>query len=1029
MKPKLYIYMCLGCFFLVCSELLNAQNPAGRVGGKIRLDLPGGLVAGSELKAKLLERGIDIDTMTTASVVEVLPTLEAMLQKYYNDGKAYLKDSILNDLAHLKNNGDPYMIGYQAGGGRPIVAPPQVLPKADPPAEEEKVPAPAPKDFSCRGEGVYGQHIFKDKTLELFEVSDDVKAPKHYILGVGDELTITIFGASQGDLKFTINQEGFIAPEGMRRIFLKGLTFEEAQKVIVERFKQSYLIRRSQIFVRITSARSVRINIFGEVEQNGSYTIPATNSAFNAIVAAGGPTNMGGIRAIQLVRGDEIRELDVYEFLSDPSIARDFQLKENDIIHVPVVDREVTLFGAVRRPCTYELLPEENLFDLIVFAGGLEPEASTDQVQVKRYVNNERVLIDVDLEAIFKGNETFELLKGDTVTIKSVYQNIQNYVTVSGAVEQEGRFAFSHSMRISHLLEKSKLLPMARTDVAYLIRTHLDFTKSIIRVPLDSVLQNPGGEADLKLKPKDEIMIFQLETFAEKAIVSSIGAVRTPKEMPYDRSHQMRLQDLILLSGGLQANAAQYGYIKRVDLTNREKVDYLKVDLFGAMGEGEPPENILIKPYDQLIVYTKEKFYDLYQIEIEGAVREPGIFDFDESLYLSELIYLAGGLQSTATGKGYILRSALENPDAKTYIEIDLNHILSHQDKDILLQPMDYVLVMDSRNYTDTYKVKVLGAVNNPGEFVYGDSMEVKDLITLAGGLKFSAAKNHIDVYRLDPTRTAMDYQFVSTIEVDEQFRVILSPVSDSTLFDDQGKFLVKPFDQFIVREVPGFDTQKMVKIEGEILYPGYYVITDNNQTIADLVAQAGGLTDAAYPQGTTLYRVKGNRGFVVFQLNNAMKDISSNENIPILEGDLIIVPKRENVVFIETQGTLAGDLYPDRFKDIEQISVAFQGKRSAKWYVEKFAAGFSKSAKKKYTTVERANKRIVGTSRPLVFMQYPKVYPGSTILIGEKNIRKKSRRFRDDDEPVDWEKVFAKTLTTATSVLGLVVLIAQINR
>ena len=106
------------------------------------------------------------------------------------------------------------------------------------------------------------------------------------------------------------------------------------RKVITERFLQSYVINRDQIVVRVTSARNVIVNIFGDVTQNGSYTISAMNTAFNAIVAAGGPTHLGGIRAIQLIRDGVVKELDVYDFLLDPSVAFDYQLAQNDIIFV-----------------------------------------------------------------------------------------------------------------------------------------------------------------------------------------------------------------------------------------------------------------------------------------------------------------------------------------------------------------------------------------------------------------------------------------------------------------------------------------------------------------------------------------------------------------------------------------------------------------------------------------------------------------------------------------------------------------------
>ncbi len=113
---------------------------------------------------------------------------------------------------------------------------------------------------------------------------------------------ITIFGASQTDIQQKIGADGSIQPSGLSRIFLKGLTLEQARQVLAERLSKSYLFRPDQLAVTIITARTVLVNLFGEVNTPGGYTISALNTALNALSAAGGPSDIGSVRHIELIR-------------------------------------------------------------------------------------------------------------------------------------------------------------------------------------------------------------------------------------------------------------------------------------------------------------------------------------------------------------------------------------------------------------------------------------------------------------------------------------------------------------------------------------------------------------------------------------------------------------------------------------------------------------------------------------------------------------------------------------------------------
>lgn len=69
------------------------------------------------------------------------------------------------------------------------------------------------------------------------------------------------------------------------------------------------------------------VNVFGEAKTTGSFTLSGINTAFNVISAAGGPTEIGSVRRIKVIRGTQTIPLDVYQFMSDPGVAKDYLVK------------------------------------------------------------------------------------------------------------------------------------------------------------------------------------------------------------------------------------------------------------------------------------------------------------------------------------------------------------------------------------------------------------------------------------------------------------------------------------------------------------------------------------------------------------------------------------------------------------------------------------------------------------------------------------------------------------------------------
>jgi len=231
---------------------------------------------------------------------------------------------------------------------------------------------------------LFGQEFFRNGNLKFFQKSNDTKAPDNYLIGTGDELTIQVYGYSDFKGTFRVDEDGAIYQRDFGKIYVKDLTFIDAKRLIKQRLGLVFNTENSGVEITLSYSRTIMVHIVGEVFTPGSYVIPAINSAINALVAIGGPSDVGSVRNIYLKRGGKIIDtIDVYQFLLDPQKSREIFLQNNDYIIVSPATRVIRIEGAVRKPNAYELKNNEGLMSLIKWAGGLSPTAYTKSILIK----------------------------------------------------------------------------------------------------------------------------------------------------------------------------------------------------------------------------------------------------------------------------------------------------------------------------------------------------------------------------------------------------------------------------------------------------------------------------------------------------------------------------------------------------------------------------------------------------------------------------------------------------------------------
>lgn len=737
---------------------------------------------------------------------------------------------------------------------------------------------------------IYGHQIFKADSIQIFQPTTIAKVPDSYVLGEGDEIAIVIFGTSQLDAKLIIDEAGFISPSQMPKIYLKGLTWGQAKQLVRRRYSNYYIFRPEQFVMSLSEPRTITVNIFGEVERPGSYNLVATNTAFNALVAAGGPTEEGSVRNIRVYNGNEQKVLDIYELMNDMGSQFEYYLEDNVFIQVPAARRIVNIEGAIQRPLKYELLENEGLTELINFAGGLSANAVKEIVQIKRFTNDQQVLLDLNFQELIDRNQNYSLQNGDDITIKSIDAELVNSVMIEGAIELPGEYSIETTPRISDLANKAVLKREARLDVAFLMRANPDSTYKLLQIDLENILTNSGSGEDLPLEPKDKLIIYELGDYVDRSTFSVTGAVRREIEHPFDPEASITIQQAILLAGGLEQEAADIGYIIRTNINNQKEKEYIRVNISDAISSPNGPSNLRLRPLDQLNVLTMSNFTDDSFVTLRGAVRFPQTFFYDPTLSL-------------------------------------------------------------------------------------------KDLLTLGGGFKPEASRR-IDIFRLNIEKTQPTNTIVTSLEVDDDFNII----------DDNADFNLMPYDEIVVRNVPDFEVQSFVTVEGEVFHSGEYALMAKNERLSDIIQRAGGLTPEAFAGGATILR-KNHQGdelsmteefAVITRLEEVLKNPSSPYNYILKDGDVIKIPKRNDLVFINIANTNAEELFADMYPS-GKIGVVFQPGKNAKWYITEHAGGFNRKASKDMVTVQYANGAITGTKGKGIFRKYPKLKKGAVISVGAK--------------------------------------------
>ena len=632
-----------------------------------------------------------------------------------------------------------------------------------------------------RGRKVFGRDIFNKEDL-TFEPVMNIATPQSYVVGPGDEVKVDIYGASQKSTSYTVSPDGDIVIDGYGPINLSGLTVKQANARLRSTLGSRY--SSSSIKLTLGQTRTITVNVMGEVQNPGTYSLSAFASVFHALYMAGGVSSIGTLRNIKVFRnGKEISVVDVYDYILNGKLSGNVRLHDNDVIMVGPYECIVDVAGKVKRPMFYEMKKNESVQTLLKYAGYYAAGAYTKSVRVVRKSGSRYGVFNV--QEFDMGS--FHLADGDSVTVDSIIPRYENMVEIKGAVFRPGMYQLGGNITtVRSLIENADgVTEDAFTTRGVMHRMNEDRTLKVLSVDVRGILA--GTTADIPLKNEDVLFIPSKSERQENRTITIHGEVHYPGVYKY--ADNETLEDFVVQAGGLKESASTVKVDVSRRVSNRKALtrDSLIAKTYsfalkdGFVIDGQP--GFTLEPYDEVYVRKSPSYSVQQNVSIEGEVNFPGTYALSkQESRLSDLVRASGGTNKLAYVKGARLERRI-TPEERTrmeqvlkmaqsqvatddtididqldlgdtyYVGIQLDKAIESpgSDYDLTLREGDRIIVPE---YTNT--VKVSGNVLYPNTIAYKKGKGARYYVNQAGGWGQHAKKGSTYIVHMNGTVNQM---------------------------------------------------------------------------------------------------------------------------------------------------------------------------------------------------------------------------------------------------------------------------------
>lgn len=527
----------------------------------------------------------------------------------------------------------------------------------------------------------FGYNLFESEPTTFAPVGG-VPAPEQYVIGPGDRLRVFLFGKESAQYDLVVNRDGTLIIPDIDRFNVQGLRFEAVRELIEARVNERKI--GVTAVVTLDELRSIQVFVLGDVNQPGSFAVSAFSTIVNALFVAGGVSEQGSLREIQLKRdGQTVATLDLYNLLLRGDARADVRVRQGDVIFVPAVGNQVAVRGEVKRPGIFEFKPTESVADIVKFASGFSGFAFQNEIRIRRTVNGiDRISRSVDQSEIVAITPS----SGDIVEILAVNALPTKTVELSGLFSRPGYQEWREGLTLADIVTSPRDLMIPPLETLLVIESRdiqgalkIDLVRGsevfadpmvaargmgrndrITAIPIQSQATTNQTVEELEANGENkETAAFNLKTRLDRKrffvdlnqrvvassaltsvapIVRVSGMVNDPGEYPL--STRATVGDLIIAAGGFSSDAD----IQSVELVKRTQSAFEIISLSAA----EFNKPAMVSAGSELIIRQDQEKTLLPAVEVRGFVKFPGVYRMPRGSTIGQLLQRAGGMLPNA---------------------------------------------------------------------------------------------------------------------------------------------------------------------------------------------------------------------------------------------------------------------------------------------------------------------------------------------------------------------------------------------
>lgn len=765
----------------------------------------------------------------------------------------------------------------------------------------------------------FGYDIFANAP-QTFAPTMDIAIPTNYTVAPGDRISIQIFGKEVNEFELEINREGQIVFPNYGAFTVSGLLFSEMKQLLTAKLKERII--GVDVVIGIASLRSMRIFVLGDAYKPGQYTLSSLSSITHAIFAAGGISDIGSLRNIQLKRaGKTVKTLDLYDLLIHGDSSGDVLLQSGDVVFINAIGKTVSIDGEVRRPAIYELKKGDDFADVVTMAGGLLPSAYAKSTIVERYnQNNLRSVLNLDLT---QADELAQKVEGgDSIRVMKAADMFSKSVTLIGALTRPGKYQWQQGQKITDLLPAINSHLLVNADLNYsLVIREIDINRHIevLQFSIADAISSPTSDDNIQLQARDKVLIFsQVEKLSEHT--DGLDALAFTQEELFKQEQKLAKKRYKTKQFWLE-----YGDQEKLSELDEEENNAAELinQSIEQMSGGKIKEVVDIK---ELTLFSRQRLLlpiiqklkrqgaagqPIQLVEIDGAVKFPGVYPLAVNGKVDDLIAAAGGLDESAyLVRADVTRSQLNNNGViKNSVSIDLAAALSgNSEANLLLQSKDRINIHQVPAWSENHVVELRGEFVFPGKYTIRRGEKLSDLIEKAGGFTAFAHQEgsvftRIKLKELEQQnliklaadlRIEMASKSLSDKSFSQSYAEVQKMLLDITKLQPIGRLVLdlpkvveeNKYDVLLENgDVLYVPTMKnSVNVIGQVQVASSHVY-DSNLSAHDYLAKSGGSKKRA--DNTRIYIISANGSIKLMEKDNWF----SSGNNKIKPGDTVVVP------------------------------------------------------------------------------------------------------------------------------------------